>query len=109
MDILEKFLNNYSYKFDKGYPDMDNDQDVLLLESILNENGELFSFSEFINEQIKEAKKTLFSGKLNERFLDLVMPLNESYTYLNESEVVVDYEKRLSRALIYFSLIRFVF
>lgn len=39
MDILEKFLNNYSYKFDKGYPDMNNDQDVLLLESILEELG----------------------------------------------------------------------
>jgi hypothetical protein len=39
MDILEKFLNNYSYKFEKGYPDMNNDQDVLLLESILEELG----------------------------------------------------------------------
>ena len=39
MDVFEKFLNNYSYKFDKGYPDMNNDQDVLLLESILEELG----------------------------------------------------------------------
>ena len=35
MDVFDKFLRKYSYKFDKGYPDMNNDQDVLLLESIL--------------------------------------------------------------------------
>jgi len=35
MDILDKFLKLYSYKFDKGYPDMNDEQDILLLESIL--------------------------------------------------------------------------
>ena len=37
MDALDLFLKKYSYKFDKGYPDMNNDKDVLLLESLLNE------------------------------------------------------------------------
>ena len=36
MDSIDKFLKLYSYKFPKGYPDMNNEQDVLLLESILN-------------------------------------------------------------------------
>jgi hypothetical protein len=36
MDALDLFFKKYSYKFDKGYPDMNNDQDVLLLESLLN-------------------------------------------------------------------------
>ena len=31
MDVLTKFLNSISYKFPKGYPEMDNNQDVLLL------------------------------------------------------------------------------
>lgn len=35
MDVFDKLLRKYSYKFDKGYPDMNNDQDVLLLESIV--------------------------------------------------------------------------
>ena len=35
MDVLDKFFIKYSYKFDKGYPDMNNEQDVLLLEDIL--------------------------------------------------------------------------
>jgi len=34
-DPLEQFLKKYSYKFDKGYPDMKNEKDVLLMEEIL--------------------------------------------------------------------------
>tara|TARA_B100000768_G_scaffold173389_1_gene182617 strand:- start:6936 stop:8498 length:1563 start_codon:yes stop_codon:yes gene_type:complete len=39
MDSITKYLNKIAYKFPKGYPDMNNDQDVLLLESILSEIG----------------------------------------------------------------------
>ena len=39
MDVLDKFFIQYAYKFPKGYPDMNNDQDVLLMESILRELG----------------------------------------------------------------------
>ena len=40
MDALDLFFKKYSYKFPKGYPDMNDEQDVLLLESILlNEFG----------------------------------------------------------------------
>ena len=35
MKVFDKFFQQYAYKFDKGYPDMNNAQDVLLLESIL--------------------------------------------------------------------------
>jgi hypothetical protein len=31
MDALDKFLKQYSYKFDKGYPDMDNPKDKKML------------------------------------------------------------------------------
>ncbi len=34
MKVLDKFFKKYSYKFDKGYPDMNNEQDILLLETI---------------------------------------------------------------------------
>jgi hypothetical protein len=37
MDIFDKFFKKFSYKFDKGYPDMNNKQDILLLESIVSE------------------------------------------------------------------------
>jgi hypothetical protein len=35
MDPIDKFLKQYSYKFPKGYPDMKNEQDILLMESLL--------------------------------------------------------------------------
>jgi hypothetical protein len=35
MNVFDKFFTKYGYKFPKGYPDMNNEQDVLLLESIL--------------------------------------------------------------------------
>ena len=37
MNIFDKFFTKFAYKFDKGYPDMNNAQDVLLLESIISE------------------------------------------------------------------------
>ena len=37
MDPLLKFLNSIAYKFPKGYPDINNEQDVLILESLLNQ------------------------------------------------------------------------
>jgi hypothetical protein len=39
MDNITKFLNKVSYKFPKGYPDMNNAQDISLLESLLSEMG----------------------------------------------------------------------
>ena len=47
MDLITKYLNSIAYKFPKGYPDMNNDQDVLLLESLISEViGEKFSLEE---------------------------------------------------------------
>ena len=39
MDILDKFLRKVSYKFPKGYPDINDAQDMLMLENILKEIG----------------------------------------------------------------------
>ena len=36
MDVFDKFFRKFAYKFDKGYPDMKNEQDILLLESLLS-------------------------------------------------------------------------
>jgi len=44
--VFDKFFTKFAYKFDKGYPDMNNDQDVLLLESLISENtGKFFTFN----------------------------------------------------------------
>ena len=39
MDIIEQFLRNISYKFPKGYPDITDRQDMILLENLLKEIG----------------------------------------------------------------------
>ena len=47
MDFLITYLNSIAYKFPKGYPDMNDDQDVLLLESLISEViGEKFCLEE---------------------------------------------------------------
>ena len=39
MDPLLKFLNSIAYKFPKGYPDMNNEQDILMVENELKSVG----------------------------------------------------------------------
>ena len=36
MNIFDKFFKQYAWKFPKGYPDMKNEQDILLLESLVS-------------------------------------------------------------------------
>jgi hypothetical protein len=36
MNVLDLFFRKFAYKFNKGYPDMKNEQDILLLESLLS-------------------------------------------------------------------------
>jgi hypothetical protein len=60
MNVFDKFFTKYGYKFPKGYPDMNNEQDILLMESILEDLvGEAFSIfptteDEISNEKVKE-------------------------------------------------------
>ena len=46
MDIFDKFFTKFAYKFDKGYPDMDNPTDVSLLESLFEQIGVEISLKE---------------------------------------------------------------
>ena len=73
MDSLTKYLNSIAYKFPKGYPDMNNNQDVLLLESLISEAiGEKFSLKE--NESRVD---TTLSAAITE--LPPVLAFNDGY------------------------------
>ena len=67
MDAFDKFFIKFSYKFPKGYPDMNNEQDILLLESLLGKIlDEAFSVfptteDEISNEKVKELFKIIKS------------------------------------------------
>ena len=66
MSIFDKFFTKFAYKFDKGYPDMNNDQDVLLLESLISEAiDEKFSLEEVktsATEDLHEIFTALFTS-----------------------------------------------
>ena len=51
MDVLDKFFTKYSYKFPKGYPDLKDKQDILLMESILEELGVKVRVNEYVLEE----------------------------------------------------------
>ena len=59
MNSIDKFLKLYSYKFNKGYPDMNDKQDILLMKSLLKEEFNILlenpELEEFFN------KTNLFS------------------------------------------------
>jgi hypothetical protein len=58
MDALDLFFKKFSYKFEKGYPDMNNKQDVLLLETILKELGiNLKKIKHLIEQKLKKILK----------------------------------------------------
>jgi hypothetical protein len=100
MDSLDLFFKKYAYKFDKGYPDMGNEKDVLLLESLLSEiTGETFSLEETAltpSELSKDA--TLARGEKKPRIeilIDLIqkgeeLELNDGSMFIvaNKEEVI---------------------
>ncbi len=62
MDVLDLFFKKYSYKFPKGYPDINNEQDVLLLESILENLGVEVDLEETKLSPAELSKDATFGG-----------------------------------------------
>ena len=79
MDVLDKFFTKYSYKFPKGYPDLKDKQDILLLESILEE---------------LDVKIKLNEANLSGRTTNYSQPTGAFYKYveLNDSSDTMDFE-----------------
>jgi hypothetical protein len=75
MSIFDKFFKKFAYKFDKGYPDMDNPSDVSLLESLISEAiSEKFSlqekalnFNDIAGESRKLIRMTVIADKIREK------------------------------------------
>jgi hypothetical protein len=113
MDQLEKFLNDNAWRFSKGYPDMNNAQDVFLIESlvskVLNEKFELSETALSPSELSKDA--TLPGGVKTPRIEILIkkiqneeeLELNDGSTFLvdNKEEVISQLQgkTRISQAI----------
>ena len=59
MDVIEKFLNEVSWKFDKGYPDITNEQDMKMLNELAQSyigEEEITGNREFLKDQRKSCR-----------------------------------------------------
>jgi len=94
MDILEQFIRSICYKFPKGYPDIKNEQDILLLENELKKLG--IDLKE-ISMSPKELEKPFpsrheLSGKYSdrgERFKEKILN-GEEFELNDGSTIVID-------------------
>lgn len=98
MDTLDKFFKKYSYKFDKGYPDMNNSQDVLLLESILKELNVPLNLSEATDAEVginilkKEFNfKDKDFQKVSSNRYKVLVPRAERFDYAQKMDALEDF------------------
>jgi hypothetical protein len=100
MDSFDLFFKKYAYKFDKGYPDMGNEKDVLLLESllseVLDETFQLINEASDAEEGV-EILKTKFGFK-DEDFLKvssnrykILVPRSERFDYAQKIDALEDF------------------
>lgn len=75
MDVLTKFLNSIAYKFPKGYPDLKNKQDMLLLER------ELFK----CNIDLREGTRAANTRKAKEAILNSPEGKEAGLTQMNDT------------------------
>jgi hypothetical protein len=73
MDALDLFFKKYSYKFPKGYPDMNNEQDINILADLLenldvklNEEGQSESYNKLIINKLGSLPTPVGNYKLGE-------------------------------------------
>ena len=69
MDALDLFFKKYSYKFPKGYPDLNNKNDVMLLEKLLKRT--VLFFLPFIFNFLTPSNKELSEFELSLIFLNI--------------------------------------
>jgi len=104
MNIFDKFFTKFAYKFDKGYPDMDNPTDVALLESLISKATN-FKFK--LNEVTALTKRELekdatFKGGIKEPRVDILLKKikkNEPLTLVDGSEFIVNNKEEVIQAL----------
>lgn len=93
MDSLDLFFKKYSYKFPKGYPDLNDEQDIVLLANLLEGLG--INLNEILTQEAKNAKEILKKEfDLNDNnFLDKT---STSFTILVNSNERIDFLRKAS-------------
>ena len=83
MDQFDKFLNNNAWRFSKGYPDLNNEQDILLLSEILNKLGIGLGETLIINESAEDIKLKLIDAGFDED--DIIVKSSKQIRLLTKS------------------------
>ena len=113
MDQFDKFLNDNAWRFSKGYPDLNNKQDILLLESLLSKVlGEKFELSETALSPSELSKDATLPGGVKTPRIEILikkiqneeeLELNDGSTFIvdNKEEVInqLQGKTRLSQAI----------
>ena len=88
MDVFDKFFQQYAYKFDKGYPDMNNEQDIALLESLLSSVlNQRFSF-DILKEELLvcEATDREISSNTKKAVAHIIQNADSSLGFKSQSD-----------------------
>ena len=103
MNIFDKFFTKYSYKFPKGYPDMDNPNDITLLESLISDlTEEKFKLKVMTEQTDAEEGLEILKSKLDlpdEKYLRksgveyrVLVPRNQRSEYINKMDAIEGFE-----------------
>ncbi len=103
MNIFDKFFTKYSYKFPKGYPDMDNPNDITLLESLISDlTEEKFKLKVMTEQTDAEEGLEILKSKLDlpdDKYLRksgveyrVLVPRNQRSEYINKMDAIEGFE-----------------
>jgi len=106
MDIFDTFFRKFAYKFDKGYPDMNNNQDVLLLENILSKViGEEIILNEFSKSGSIQAAKDFVDNSSFAKSNDVKRFTSGKYANRINSSKVKDFDEIKDALIDYFNIL----
>ena len=103
MNIFDKFFTKYSYKFPKGYPDMDNPNDIALLESFISDlTEEKFKLKVMTEQTDAEEGLEILKSKLDlpdDKYLRksgveyrVLVPRNQRSEYITKMDAIDGFE-----------------
>ena len=100
MDVLDLFFKKFSYKFDKGYPELHEEKDILLMQSILESLDIKLNLQELVkleyNVLTDEAKKVADElVKLLNISKDQIKPASKNKAPINASNASAKMEGRI--------------
>ena len=84
MDVLDLFFKKYSYKFDKGYPDLNNKTDMILLESLLSE---ILNEKLSLSEGTDKANTQKATDILVQKYPDMFGKQSDVYRLANKNKI----------------------